>query len=145
MGLIKKITAKSKWSTVGQKEQGNTQTECLRYCCFKVCACACVPSVYVCVQVHACSSFQAIPLHKLHIFRERLCLFKNKSLKWFLRDLSQQRGQEKSIPPSLLPSSSLFPQLSSRLPSALSLHVYTYTHPPLLCFISSLSAFGSPV
>lgn len=102
--------------------------------------------VCVCVQVLACSSFQAILLHQLHIFRERLCLFKNKSLKWFLHDLSQQRGQEKSIPPSLLPSFSLFPQLSSRLPSALPLHVYTFMHPPLLlCFISSSSTFGSPV
>lgn len=146
MGLVKKITAKSRRSTGGREEQENTQTECLRYCCFKVCMRLHVYlCVFVCVQMHACSPFQAVSLHQLHIFREPLCLFKNKSLKWFLHDLSQQRGQEKSIPPSLLPSSSLFPQLSSRFPSALLLHVYAFMHPPLLCLISSLSALDSPV
>lgn len=51
--------------------------------------------------------------YQLHIVRERWCLFKNKFLKWFLRDLSQQRGQEKSIHPSLFHSSSLPPTLLS--------------------------------
>lgn len=54
-----------------------------------------------------------MPFYQLHLVRERLCLFKNKFLKWFLRDLSQQRGQEKSIHPSLFHSSSLPPTLLS--------------------------------
>lgn len=85
----------------------------------------------MCVQVHACSSFRAIPLHQLHI-RECLCLFKNTFLKWFLHDLSQQRGQEKSIHPSLFHSSSLFPQLSSHLPSTCS---------PYVCYLNATSSF----
>lgn len=64
------------------------------------------------VQVHVCS-IRPRRFYQLHLVRERWCLFKNKFLKRFLRDLSQQRGQEKSIHPSLFRSSSLPPTLLS--------------------------------
>lgn len=61
----------------------------------------------------ACVFIHPLRFYQPHIVRERLSLFKNKFLKWFLRDLSQQRGQEKSIHPSLFHSSSLPPTLLS--------------------------------
>lgn len=96
-----------------------------------VCACA-FAGARVCIH--------PMPFYQLHIVRERLCLFKNKFLKWFLRDLSQQRGQEKSIiPPSFtLP---LFPQLSSHLPSAPS-HLYLGA-PSRFCSLSASSVLDS--
>lgn len=71
----------------------------------------------------------------------RSSLFKNKSLKWFLHDLSQQRGQEKSIPPYLLllsPPSSLFPQLCSSCRSFTSCLHLSAPSPSLLYCLSSL-------
>lgn len=92
--------------------------------------------VYVCALAGACVFVHPMLFYQLRIIRERLCLFKNKFLKWFQHDLSQQRGQEKSIHPSLFHSSSLPPTLlSSSFGSFTSVPQHTL---PFLRFISLL-------
>lgn len=136
MGLVKKITAKSRQSRVGREEQENRPSVCDTIVLGK-CTCACA-SVYLCV----CRCMRVHPPRQYRFANntssERLCLFENISLKWFLRDLSQQRGQEKSITPSLLPSSVLFPLLSSPFCSFTSC---LYLHAPASSVLYFLSLF----